>query len=197
MAVSRQDAWTEDEDLLLKEIVLQHIREGGTQLKAFEIVAEKLSRTAAACGFRWNSYLRKKYETDIELAKQERKKFRQQKEKKNSEKKLLHYEEAGGRSEITIDDVIAFLKSTQHQPVNNRLEEENKSLREKISFLEQKVEEFKNENEQLHEQLKKIENEFYAFIKMMEKVRERAGLKEEAEEEKMKHKKRPFQFGQE
>jgi len=31
----------------------------------------------------------------------------------------------------------------------------------------------------------------------MEKVRERAGLKEEAEEEKMKHKKRPFQFGQE
>lgn len=179
MAVTRQDAWTEDEDQFLAEIVLQYIREGGTQLKAFEIVAEKLSRTAAACGFRWNSYLRKKYETDIELAKQERKKFRQQKERKNSEKKMLHYEEAG-RSEITIDDVIAFLKSTQHQSVNNQLEEENKSLRETISFLEQKVEEFKNENEQLHEQLKKIENEFYAFIKMMEKVRERAGLKEEA-----------------
>lgn len=122
MAVTRQDAWTEDEDQFLAEIVLQYIREGGTQLKAFEIVAEKLSRTAAACGFRWNSYLRKKYETDIELAKQERKKFRQQKERKNSEKKMLHYEEAG-RSEITIDDVIAFLKSTQHQSVNNQLEE--------------------------------------------------------------------------
>lgn len=51
MTSSRQDAWTHDEDLLLAEIVLRHIREGGTQLAAFEEVGKKLTRTSAACGF--------------------------------------------------------------------------------------------------------------------------------------------------
>ena len=54
MPGSRQDAWTQDEDLILAEIVLRHIREGSTQLIAFEEVGKKLVRTPAACGFRWN-----------------------------------------------------------------------------------------------------------------------------------------------
>ena len=54
MATTRQDAWTDDEDLLLAEVVLRHIREGGTQLSAFKEVGRNLSRTPAACGFRWN-----------------------------------------------------------------------------------------------------------------------------------------------
>lgn len=69
MTSSRQDAWTHDEDLLLAEIVLRHIREGGTQLAAFEEVGKKLTRTSAACGFRWNSFVRKQYKTGIDLAK--------------------------------------------------------------------------------------------------------------------------------
>jgi len=52
---ARQDAWTSEEDRLLAEIVLTHIKKGSTQLKAFEETGSKLSRTAAACGFRWNS----------------------------------------------------------------------------------------------------------------------------------------------
>ena len=36
MTTSRQDAWSSDEDLLLAELVLSHIREASTQLKAFE-----------------------------------------------------------------------------------------------------------------------------------------------------------------
>ena len=35
MAVTRQDAWSEDDDLLLAEVTLRHIREGSTQLAAF------------------------------------------------------------------------------------------------------------------------------------------------------------------
>lgn len=31
----RQDAWTKEEDELLANVVLQYIREGGTQLEAF------------------------------------------------------------------------------------------------------------------------------------------------------------------
>lgn len=69
MTITRQDAWTQDEDLLLAEVVLRHIRDGGTQLSAFEEVGKALSRTAAACGFRWNSYVRKQYQAGIELAK--------------------------------------------------------------------------------------------------------------------------------
>ena len=73
MPTNRQDAWSNDEDLLLAEVVLRHIREGGTQLQAFEEVGKQLSRTAAACGFRWNSYVRKQYKSGIELAKKQRK----------------------------------------------------------------------------------------------------------------------------
>lgn len=40
MATTRQDAWTDDEDLLLAEVVLRHIREGGTQLSAFKEVGK-------------------------------------------------------------------------------------------------------------------------------------------------------------
>ena len=73
MTIARQDAWTHDEDLLLAEVVLRHIREGSTQLKAFEEVGKQLSRTSAACGFRWNSFVRKQYKSGIELAKKQRK----------------------------------------------------------------------------------------------------------------------------
>ena len=73
MTSVRQDAWTQEEDLLLAEIELRYIREGGTQLQAFEEVGRLLSRTAAACGFRWNSYVRKQYKEEIELAKKQRK----------------------------------------------------------------------------------------------------------------------------
>lgn len=73
MINSRHDSWTSDNDLLLARIVLQNIRSGGTQLAAFKEVAKQLARTPAACGFRWNSYVRKQYEKEIQQAKQNRK----------------------------------------------------------------------------------------------------------------------------
>src|SRR5690625_4157099 len=72
MTVVRQDAWTPDDDLILAEITLRNIREGGTQLKAFEEVGERIGRTAATCGFRWNSSVRKRYEEAIRIAKEQR-----------------------------------------------------------------------------------------------------------------------------
>lgn len=50
MYVTRQDAWTKEEDHILAETVLRFIREGKTQLEAFKLVANQLSRTSAACG---------------------------------------------------------------------------------------------------------------------------------------------------
>ncbi|UFT97878.1 RsfA family transcriptional regulator [Radiobacillus kanasensis] len=81
MVKVRQDAWSHEDDLLLAETVLRHIREGSTQLNAFEEVGDKLNRTSAACGFRWNAEVRQKYDQAVSIAK------RQRKEKKRAEAK--------------------------------------------------------------------------------------------------------------
>ncbi|MFC0522499.1 RsfA family transcriptional regulator [Pontibacillus salicampi] len=73
MVKVRQDAWSHEDDLLLAETVLRHIREGSTQLKAFDEVGDHLNRTSAACGFRWNAEVRKKYIQAIDIAKRQRK----------------------------------------------------------------------------------------------------------------------------
>ncbi|MEJ3719188.1 RsfA family transcriptional regulator [Paenibacillus polymyxa] len=68
----RQDAWTQPEDDLLTKTVIANIRSNKTQLTAFQEVGRELNRTAAACGFRWNSALRHNYKNEIKAAKEER-----------------------------------------------------------------------------------------------------------------------------
>ncbi|RRJ54862.1 hypothetical protein EHV15_35400 [Paenibacillus oralis] len=82
MSTTRSDAWSEHDDSILAQIVIHHIKHCSTQLRAFDEVGQKLGRTAAACGFRWNSTVRKKNEREILLAKT----FRQaQKNKRSSQ----------------------------------------------------------------------------------------------------------------
>ncbi|WP_338471081.1 RsfA family transcriptional regulator [Niallia sp. XMNu-256] len=87
----RQDAWTEEDDLLLAETVLRHVREGSTQLNAFEEVGDKLNRTSAACGFRWNAVVRHNYEKALQLAKKQRKQRQRILGKDQGGKKKLLY----------------------------------------------------------------------------------------------------------
>lgn len=77
MIKAREDAWSHEDDLLLTEIVLTHIREGSTQLKAFEEAGDKLKRTSYACQFRWNAVVRKKKKQAVEQAKEERRNLRE------------------------------------------------------------------------------------------------------------------------
>ncbi|MBT2759903.1 RsfA family transcriptional regulator [Paenibacillus sp. ISL-20] len=70
--MKRKDEWSYEEDLLLAQTVISHIQNKSTQLSAFEEVGERLKRTAAACGFRWNSTVRKKYEAEIKASKEQR-----------------------------------------------------------------------------------------------------------------------------
>lgn len=74
MSAIRQDAWSDEDDLILAEVTLRHIREGSTQLSAFEEVGERIGRTAAACGFRWNSFVRKNTKQPFKLRKRSVKK---------------------------------------------------------------------------------------------------------------------------
>jgi prespore-specific regulator len=87
----RQDAWTDENDLLLAETVLRHVREGSTQLNAFEEVGDKLNRTSAACGFRWNAVVRHNYEKALQLAKKQRKQRQRILGKDQGGKKKLLY----------------------------------------------------------------------------------------------------------
>lgn len=95
----RQDAWTDENDLLLAETVLRHVREGSTQLNAFEEVGDKLNRTSAACGFRWNAVVRHHYEKALQLSKKQRKQRQRILGKDQGGKKKLLYSPPMGATE--------------------------------------------------------------------------------------------------
>ncbi|WP_186577564.1 RsfA family transcriptional regulator [Aquibacillus kalidii] len=143
---TRQDAWSQDEDVLLAETVLRYIREGKTQLEAFKEVGKKLSRTPAACGFRWNASIRKQYQQAINIAKKDRK---QQSDSLNTFLSLDSEQEDG-----TLDAVISLLEKVKVSYSNEQkadsiqqevklLTEENKHLKEQIQRYEKTFEEMK------------------------------------------------------
>jgi len=68
----RSDIWTHEEDEILKDIVVEHVREGSTRLNAFMEAGEKLGRTSEGCGFRWNNRTKFLYEAEIHAAEKER-----------------------------------------------------------------------------------------------------------------------------
>ncbi len=88
MNAMRQDAWTEYDDSKLAETTIRHIKEGGTQLSAFAEVGQIIGRTQAACGFRWNSYLRKLYDKEVRQAKTERQKLQVDRRKVSYKKRV-------------------------------------------------------------------------------------------------------------
>ncbi|MFC0188054.1 RsfA family transcriptional regulator [Fictibacillus aquaticus] len=90
MSKLRQDAWSEEDDLLLAETVLRHVREGSTQLHAFEEVGDKLERTSAAVGFRWNAIVRKRYEQALKIAKKQRKERQRSLAKQQQKPRHVH-----------------------------------------------------------------------------------------------------------
>ncbi|MED3561018.1 RsfA family transcriptional regulator [Bacillus xiapuensis] len=99
----RQDAWTDENDLLLAETVLRHVREGSTQLNAFEEVGDKLNRTSAACGFRWNAVVRHRYEKALQLSKKQRKQRQRILGKDQGGKKKLLYNPPAVEELVTME----------------------------------------------------------------------------------------------
>lgn len=147
MNATRQDAWTEDEDILLAETVLRHISEGKTQLEAFKEVAKQLSRTSAACGFRWNASIRKEYQDAIERAKEDRK-------QKNRQKALIQDESKSEGEGDPIATAISLLEEMRNpssgdkqlfhydqDTIQKQLMEENQALKEQLRRYEQAWEE--------------------------------------------------------
>jgi hypothetical protein len=189
MTTTRQDAWTHDEDLLLAEVVLRHIREGATQLAAFEEVGRKLSRTAAACGFRWNSHVRKQYKTGIEVAKKQRKELRTSSPQQISEiedEPLLESKPQDAQSKNAIKDLINFLQQYEEAPSLKELEQENKRLLDKNRILEETILKLQQEKEALTNNLAVIEEDYHALIEIMDRARKMVILQEDERNRKVK-----------
>ncbi len=198
MTTTRQDAWTQDEDLLLAEVVLRHIRDGGTQLAAFEEVGKKLSRTSAACGFRWNSYVRKQYKSGIELAKKQRKEAKKDSTdstvleapiatKDNSNEEEVNVQLPKTTEVSTIRKIITLLEEYEQSQQNHGvLKQENTELREIILSLEEKNRKLLEENGTLANNLEVIEEDYNALIEIMERARKMVVLQEDERSRKVK-----------
>ncbi|MBD2844413.1 RsfA family transcriptional regulator [Paenibacillus sp. IB182496] len=192
MSAVRQDAWSTEDDLILAEVTLRHIREGSTQLAAFEEVGERIGRTSAACGFRWNSCVRKRHEEAIQLAKQQR-----QKRSYLRKVSMPHVsavaeadsdvrEKAAVEEGITIDAVIRFLRNwkSTYQEMNRQIKLLEKGLREK----EEELGQLRTHNEQLSSEVsdaqtdyRTVNDDYKTLIQIMDRARRLASISEEEE----------------
>ena len=183
MVKVRQDAWSHEDDLLLAETVLRHIREGSTQLNAFEEVGDKLNRTSAACGFRWNAEVRQRYDQAVDIAKRQRKEKKRQltsQQKQSSNSFVSNWEKGDMEEEssisinqftdyeftdeitnvaskdinsIDLDSVIRYLKSLK-KDVDTSFR--SKQTAEK---LRQEKDTLTAENQKLQKEIKKLEKQ--------------------------------------
>lgn len=199
MSTIRQDAWSEDEDLLLAETVLRHIREGSTQLVAFEEVGKTLSRTSAACGFRWNSLVRKKYDNAITLAKKQRKELQNQKKatsrknraqarpKKVENEALEIQNEWNDEAGLNLEQIITYLKSLkEEEAVINDLRKENELLKNELEQEKKRYNEVEVAHHQAMKDFESVRSEYRAMLTIMEKARKLVDAHDERVPEKVR-----------
>lgn len=156
MSKSRQNSWTEKEDALLAETVIRHIKEGSTQIKAFEELGPTLSRTSAACAYRWNSVVRKQYVEDVEKAKKERKVGNADEEKEVTQTHIP-------KEKLNLSVVIDYLQLLEKVDT-----EEFQSLLEKEKQEKEKAnEELRN----LQKEFEQLQSEYQSLQKSMDQVR--------------------------
>ncbi|MBY6036203.1 RsfA family transcriptional regulator [Fictibacillus nanhaiensis] len=179
MTILRQDAWTNDEDAILAEVTLRHIREGSTQLVAFEEVGEKLTRTPAACGFRWNSLIRKQYEKAIAEAKKVRKERNKRKRKQQGSDKVenpfslsdeaYQYER---EKNLSLQEIILFLQKLQSEGTTTKnLEAENKALLTRIQHMKKENGTLRNKLDKMNKEYESVCKDYKEVLQIMERAR--------------------------
>ncbi|WP_309123243.1 RsfA family transcriptional regulator [Paenibacillus sp.] len=204
MSAVRQDAWSPEDDLMLAEVTLRHIREGSTQLLAFEEVGERIGRTAAACGFRWNSCVRKKYDAAIQIAKAQRQKRSSRKAavaaldaERTASVAALEADagryENGTEESVSFDGIIRFLrqwKGTQTELTRQvrQLEKELREKDEEIARLREENERLSSEVNHVQTDYRTVNDDYKALIQIMDRARKMAFLVEDEEELKSRFK---------
>lgn len=203
MTAVRQDAWSPDDDMILAEVTLRHIREGSTQLAAFEEVGQRIARTSAACGFRWNSCVRKRYDEAINIAKQQRQKRNYLKKQGlpalSSAETVLTDEGETGKNEIvsaeslSMEAVIRYLRHWKNTV--QELTRQARTLEKEVKEKDELLAELRQENDRLNKAVSEVQtdyrvvnDDYKALIRIMDRARRLAFLSEETEEEKTRFK---------
>ncbi|KZE38470.1 transcriptional regulator [Bhargavaea cecembensis] len=186
MVKVRQDAWVEENDRLLADTVLRHVREGSTQLNAFEEAGDAMNRTAAACGFRWNAVVRKEYEKELAEAKKERKANLKAMGKDFRRKNSGLYvvpdgAEGEGRaairlSNLSLDVVIAYLMRLQH---TNLADQETMKWKHTAEAAERRVGELESEVARLARENDEIRDDYEQFVQIMNRARKLVAFEED------------------
>ncbi|MDQ0231526.1 hypothetical protein [Metabacillus malikii] len=168
---SKHTLWSEEDDMFLVKTVLNHIREGNTQTRAFEEVAQQLNRTSAACGYRWNAVLRSDYKQEIEEAKKTRiakvkGRPSHQIEKASpvevNEKSKQHLPEAS----LTISDCISYLNQLNLYNSQTLKTENEQLLNEKIKLTDEKNE-LSLKYDKLMKKKSKLEQEYSLLARIL------------------------------
>ncbi|MET3194349.1 RsfA family transcriptional regulator [Bacillus sp. OAE603] len=195
MVANRQDAWTKEEDNYLAEVVLKSINEGSTQLTAFKIVAGNLSRTAAACGYRWNSFVRKFYKEEIENAKVNSKKQATNKNELNDEVpkpqteiELPEVVSSESDQEVSFEAVFQFLETVKEK-VESLPVREIQSLEKKLLISKQENDQLKVEKQQLLEKVKELESEYENLFEFIDQKRKFVNISGGTPDKKVRSKK--------
>lgn len=166
---TRSDQWTNEHDALLAETVIRYIREGGTQLGAFEEAAQSMGRTSAACGFRWNSEVRKQYVTEVAEAKEIRKQHKPTIQEVPT--RLVNVSTTIAADEIDVNE---------DQEIDNFLNLAQK-LQQRTKYLENELSKAKEEIQSLREQLDEaktypsdvtMSEDYNALLRILDKARQ-------------------------
>lgn len=186
MVKVRQDAWLERDDELLAETVLRHVREGSTQLSAFEEVGDALNRTAAACGFRWNAVVRREFESELEEAKKERKQtlrvlgtdFKRRSQQLYSSDAKADEKVQVPLSALSLDTVIAFLIRMHH---NGGADSDALRWKQTAKTVTEQLQKAEAELEQLQSEHRALQKDYEQFVQIMNRARRLITLNEESE----------------
>lgn len=172
--------WTKDDDLMLVEMVLRHVRSGGAAIDGCREFAEKTGdgRSVDAVKFRFHTQLKKQHQTAYNIAKEQGKKVKAEKRKyvtqsERFEELLDKHIGKDDEDEIEIDDVYILLKRYMKQePKKN---DEVEYLRKENERLNEYVMTLQDGNTKLSEAFDEIEHDYKA-IKQAIAVLKTAGL---------------------
>jgi prespore-specific regulator len=148
--------WTEDEDLLLAEILINHAKTGEDQARAFEIASQKLSRTSAACAYRWRITVKKTFEQEYLEAREKGV------QNINNQNTTIVTQQI-----VKSNENHSSIKKEQNLIDNEERKESNEQLFFRVLY--EKIQDLDTANFLLHEKISGLETNNLNFKKTIEK----------------------------
>lgn len=198
MTKERKDTWTKKHDELLAKLVLDHLGNGSTQTKAFKEAAEKLNRTAAACGYRWNAVLRNEFDKELREVKGKKAAGKKASNKKGDVKSGIKEVKLEKREKKSSKPALTSLQEGfAASPVNDARKDSSPDstteIKVKVKHLLEAFEAFdgelpiseltkiQQENERLHKENHELKEEIRSVYLILDRLRRSANIDVERE----------------